>query len=517
MATDISEELMGCLAWQPDVSDDLFELVTAMAVDDGNRAASEWLLQCSNRLPLELAEKLVARRGVSAAELALFAARDDVPVGTLLGWVRRERRVTVLAEIAAKPDLPQEVFVELAARDGTALKKALLHNDTAPLGVRAAIAAALLGTCPSREAQRALGDALTESSQLQRAVFDRLGSVTLQKHAESVSEWWGLTGSQLHVLQDAVEQHAAAIQPRRGSGSDSWIHNRTVDKARNKARVAARRLAEHPSADEALLERLETFAMANPECSPRTLDDAVSAARRRLALLGDDSDRLCSVSHSKLVELAGSGALCAVAAAESAMRNPLFDTEVAVSILESAKRSARLHYDTEQLLRDWAQGLVPALRVLRAANQAPPYILGLSKHVAAASTAELVEALNVVADSPDWGFCLAEEIVEHSAADVDSVLPDEVVGRFGWFSQRMLLVGNRNRLGALTVDFLHRRFGDHIPTWRVFGSIADESTPIVEAAALAVSTEPPPEPPPQANLEPEPPSHDAPCVQVPLF
>ena len=511
MTVSLSEALAGCLDWHPNVSDDLLELVVGLAVDDGCSEASEQLLQYDS-LPLELAERLAARRGVSAAEVALFASRDDVPAETLLDWVRKERRVTVLAEIAAKPDLPQEVFEALAARDGVALKNALLFNDTAPLRIRADIAAEPFCWNGSSRTHWDVQDTVAGSELLQRAVFDRLSLDLLREHAGSVSVWEGLTAPQLHVLLDAVERHAAEIPT--SDSYDTYSHRHRVGAACNTAKNATGRLAGHPSADEALLNRLETFAGNNPDYVSSALADAVAVARLRLALLGGGSARLDSVSHSKLVELADAGVLCDGPVTKRALTNPLFDADVAVKVLEALPRHGRRAFGTERLLHAWSQDLIVGLRLLRI-MQRVPCPSRLSEHVAAASTAELIEALGSVADDPEWGLRLAEEIAEHAGA-VDGVVPDEVVGRFGWFPDHVS-VDPGSRLGALTVEFLYRRFGAHAPTWRVFGSIADPSTPIVEAAALAVSTEPPPGLPRQEPSEPEPPVLDAPCVQVPLF
>ena len=51
MTVTMSEALAGCLDGQPDVPEDMFELLTAMVVDDDCSAASEWMLR-HNKLPL---------------------------------------------------------------------------------------------------------------------------------------------------------------------------------------------------------------------------------------------------------------------------------------------------------------------------------------------------------------------------------------------------------------------------------------------------------------------------------
>ena len=488
MTVTMSEALAGCLAGQPDVPDDMFELLTAMVVDDGCPAVSEWLLQ-DKKLPLDLAEKLAGRRGVSAVELAAFAAREDMPAATLQEWVRKERRVTVLARIAAKPDLPREVFEVLATRKGTELRDALLFNESAPVDVRAGIAADLFSADVSYVSPNALCDAMVRSGPLQRAVFDRLSPDVLQRLVAVASQWDGLTMLQLHSLLEAVEQHAAAIPPIRPDAD--WRVRYKVNEARQQARLATLCLAEHPAADEALLARLETFAADKPSCSTIDLDDAAAATRQRLALLGGCSEQLRSVPHRKLVELADSGVLCAAPTAQRAVSNPLFDADVAARILEAGDRLDRRDRITEELLHDWAPDLLVALRLHRAMHVLPPYMPGLSKHVAAASTDELLEALSAVADNPEWGWSLAETFADAAA---DGAVTDEVVGRFGWFPDHVAAAGTRCRVGALTVDYLYRRFGAHRPAWQVFGSVADPSTPLADAADLAVRTEPPPNP-----------------------
>ena len=82
MAVDISEALTASVAQQSDVSEDMFELLTDLVLAENNAAASELLLRDKN-LPLRLAEKLFERRGVTAAELVAFAAREDLPSETL--------------------------------------------------------------------------------------------------------------------------------------------------------------------------------------------------------------------------------------------------------------------------------------------------------------------------------------------------------------------------------------------------------------------------------------------------
>ena len=482
--TTMSEALAGCLAGQPDVPDDMFELLTAMVVDDGCPAVSEWLLQ-HKELPLRLAQKLVDRRGVSAVELTAFASREDMPAATLQEWVRKERRVTVLAQIAAKPDLPQEVFEVLATRKGTELQAALLFNESAPVDVRAGIAADLLvADRMSYDDRCDLRSVLDGSELLQPAVFDRLSPDVLLKHVKSVSKWDGLTVSQLHSLLEAVERHAAAI-PSYTADADWQVRNK-IDEALQQALAATRCLAEHPSADEALLDRLETFADAYPACWPRTLDETVTATRQRLALLGDYCGPLHSAPYSKLVEFADTGVLCEARTAQRAIRNPLFDADVAVRILEAGTWLADCDYNTERLLHAWSPDLLVALRLLRMKQvpYPPPYPPRLSELVAAASTDELLDALGSVADDPAWGLRLAQEI---AAAGVDD---DEVVGRFGWFPDHVAATGTRCRVGALTVDYLYRRFGAHRPAWQVFGSVADPSTSLADAAALAVHAEP---------------------------
>ena len=507
--TTMSEALAGCLVGQADVPDDMFELVAGLAVDDGCSAVSEWLLQ-HERLPLETAEKLVARRGVSAVELSAFASREDMPPETLLEWVRKERRVTVLAQIAAKPDLPREVFETLATRKGTKLRNALLLNESAPVEVQAGIAADLLGADVSRASDDALREALRRSGTLQRAVFARLSPDVLQRLVSVASQWDGLTMRQLHSLLDAVERYAAAIPPTTDSAT-RWERNK-ANTARSRAQAATSRLAEHPTADEALLYRLETLAADNAVCCPADLNEAVAVARQRLALLGGCSEQLHSVPHSKLVELADSGVLCTTATAQQAVRSPLFDADVAVRILKAANRR---YYTTERLLLDWAPDLVSALRVYRAVYDQPPYTLSLAKHVAAASTGELLEAVNGVADCPEWGWSLIETIATTAA---DGAVTDEVVGQLGWFPDFVAGAfqrGAHSRSAVLTAEYLYRRFGAHRPTWQVFASIADPTTSLADAADLAIHAEPPPAPPPQTT--PAPPAPEAQCEQVSLF
>ena len=485
MTVTMSEALAGCLDGQVDVPEDMFELLTAMVLDDDCSAASEWMLQ-HVKLPLETAEKLAGRRGVSAAELTAFAAREDIPTATLQASVRKERRVTVLAQIAAKPDLPREVFEMLATRNGVALQTALLFNESAPAAVRAVIAADLfVAGRTSCVEWRVLRKLIAGSELLQLAVFDRLGPDALLKYASAVAEWEGLTVPQLHSLLDAVVQHAVATM------LIPVDECRKTNKACQQARTAVRCLADHPSVDETLLDRLEKFAADYPTCWPRTLDESVAAARLRLAVLGDDCGPLRSVPYSKLVELADSGALCASPSAQRAVQNPLFDTDVAVLILEAGNQFAERDA-VERQLRDWAPDLASALRIQRAMNELLVFMPGLPGHVRAASTDELVAALDSVADDPAWALRLAEAI---AAAGVDD---DEVVGRFGWFPDHAATAPkpDRCRVGALTVDFLYRRFGAHYPTWQVFGSIADPSTSLAEAADLAVHAEPPPNPDP---------------------
>ena len=512
MKGTLSDALAVCLTGPADVGipDDMLELLTDLVVVDGSVAVSELLLH-RKKLPLRLAQKLVDRRGVSAAELAAFASREDMPSEMLLQWVSKERRTTVLAQIAAKPDLPQEVFETLATRNGVTLRDALLSNETAPVDLRAGIVADLLSSAAPHASLLELHRAVTRSGPLQRAVFARLNPDVRQRHIAAVSGWDGLTAVQLHSLLDAVERHAVAIQPL--PVDPTWQNRRKFDNAYHKARTATKGLVEHPSADTGLLDRLEMFAKANSSCWSSTIDDAVAVARQRLALLGDYCEQLHSAPYSKLVELADSGVLCAASTAQQAMRNPLFNADVAERILKAAKRLARRTSATEHLLYGWAPDLMSALRVNRAVHDQPPYARFLSKHVAAASTDELLQALSTAADCPEWGWRLAETIAEVAGTAVT----DEVVGRFGWFPDHAAAQRSRSRSAVLVVDYLYRRFGAHTPTWRVFASIAGPSTPIADAAELAIHAEPPPAPPPQTTPEPEASAPEARCEQVALF
>ena len=488
MTVTMSEALAGCLAEQPDVPEDMFELLAAMVADDDCPATSEWMLQ-HEKLPLSTAEKLIARRGVSAAELAAFAARDDMPAETLLAWVRKESRVTVLAQIAAKPNLPREVFETLATRNGVALQTALLFNESAPASVRAVIAAdQLVADRTSYAERRVLRRLIAGSELLQLAVFDRLGPDALLVYASAVAEWDGLTAAQLHSLLDASVRHTATI-PTLAVGATRQARN-DVNNALIRSRLATRCLAEHPSADTGLLDRLEKFLGNNPACRPKGLDESVATARLRLAVLGDDCEPLRSVPYSKLVELADSGALCTALDAQWAAQNPLFDTDVAVLILEAGNRLDLRDPDVEWMLRDWAPDLASGLRIQRAMKELSVCMPGLPGHVSAASTGELVAALDSVADDPAWALRLAEAIA------ADGVDDDDVVGRFGWFPEHVAAAPKtgRCRVGELTVEYLYRRFGAHYPTWRMFGSIADPSTSLAEAADLAVHAEPSPNP-----------------------
>ena len=493
MAADISEALAVCLLGQADVPDAMFGLLTGLAVEDGNAAASERLLR-TKRLPLGLAEDLVARRGVTAAEVAAFAAREDMPAETLQAWVRKERRVTVLAVIAAKPGLPLGVYEALAAREGVALRNALLANESAPVTVRAGIAADLFVSRLSSRDRWSLESVLAGSEPLQRTVFDRLKLSSLND-CLTVSGWPGLDTWQLHSLLGRVEALVVDRLAALEKDLPSDQRNRLAGRARFDWREAGRStvvLAEHPSADAALLDRLETFVDSYdlPLMHPG-LAEAVASARLRLAALGDDSASVASAPYEQLVELAGSGVLCTKRLVGLAVSNPLFDTDVAVKVLEAVPRHKRtLTRTVSELLAERAPDLVSAVRVHRAAA-AHPSVRTLDSHIREASTGTLLEALDSVADSSEWTRTLTFRFAAVAAGDA---VTDDVVGRFGWFPDHMAgtTVAGR-RLGVLTADYLHRRFGDHVPAWRVFANIADPSTPLAEAAALAVHAEPPPD------------------------
>ena len=484
MAIDVSEALAAGLIWQPDVSDATYEFLTDLALTEDGAAASARLLR-DKRLPLEQAKKLVARHGVSAAELAAFAAREDMPTATLQAWVRKERRVTVLAQIATKPDLPQVVFEMLATRKGVALRKALMFNESAPVDVRAVIAADLLNTDVSDSDKYAAKVALNGSELLQRAVFDRLILNKLDV-CGVVSGWQGLSTIQLHAVQDVAETAVA----------DTWtLHTnptpgRGIGRANMEFRIAANTLwalANHPAADEELLNRIETLVDSYdmPLLSLPRLKLTVASARQRLAAFGGDYASVVSAPHSKLVELADSGVLGSLRLAGLVVTNPLFDTDVAVRMLSSTDRSIPLREITD-VLTDWAPDLMSALRIQRAV--VPASYSMMDPHIRGASTDELLAALASVADSPVWNRILA---VRFAVAGDSDAVTDELVGRFGWFPDDIWRTECRP-LGVLVTEFLRRRFGDHVPTWKMFASIADLSTPLVEAAALAVHAEPPP-------------------------
>ena len=399
----------------------------------------------------------------------------------------KNARVTVLAQIAAKPDLPREVYEMLATREGAKLRNALLFNKSVPADIWAGIAADLFAA--DRISYLGLRSMLNGSELLQRALFDRLSPDMLLQHTGFVAEWDGMVVSQLHSLLDAVERQAAAIPSITSSSpGDMHQHRRLVNNACGEARATARRLVEHPSADTDLLDRLVKFAADYPACWPQTLDEAVATARRSLTSFGECRGPLRSVPYSKLVELADSGVLGTVPTLQRAIRNPLFDTAIAVRILKAEKRLGRRDYAVERVLHDWAPNLASALRVWHALNEW--MYRALDSHISEASTDELLAALDSVVDDPEWGVLLAEAIGDNAA---DAAVTDEVVGRFGWFPDHVTAAGTDSRVGALTAEYLHRRFGAHYPTWKVFGSIADPSTSLAEAAALAVHAEPPPQ------------------------
>ena len=152
--------------------------------------------------------------------------------------------------------------------------------------------------------------------------------------------------------------------------------------------------------------------------------------------------------------------------------------------------------DVPQVLHGWAPDLVSAVRMLLSEGGMSEGVL--DRHIRVASTDELIVALGCVADDPVWGRTVACRIA--ATADRDAVT-DEVVGRFGWF---LGVAGHVDSLplSVLTVEFLHRRFGGHVPTWQMFARVADPSTLLVEAAALAVHAEPPPNTPPVGDSEP---------------
>ena len=256
MTVTLPEALAGCLAERPDAPDDMFELVAGLAVDDGCSAASEWLLR-HTKLPFDLAQKLAARRGVSSAELVTFVSREDIPPGTLVELVRNERRVTVLAVIAAKPDLPREVYEMLAARDGISLRDALLFNKSVPADIWAGIAAELIAAGRmADDGRHELRHILNGSEPLQRAVFDRLSSDMLLKHVVFVSGWNGMATPQLHRLLDAVEQRVVTALSHTADDTYQYREHYSI--------IATNSLAVHPSADTALLDRLGRVRCRSP-------------------------------------------------------------------------------------------------------------------------------------------------------------------------------------------------------------------------------------------------------------
>ena len=487
MAVDFSEALVAAATRQPEVpDDDMFALLTGLALTDGSAEASNRLLR-DTCLPLELAEKLVARHGVTTAELVAFASREDMPPETLLEWVRKERRVPVLAALAAKPDLPQVMYETLATRKGVALRDTLLFNESAPVHVRADIAAGLLNTDVSDSDKYAAKDALAGSEPLQRAVFDRLNLSKLDD-CRNVSGWQGLVSPQLQsllgVVELLVETHWTTY--RGAPGILTLQGNRECRKA---AKVAWN-LANHPAADEALLKRIETLVDSYdlPLLRHPRLAEDVASARQRLVAFGGDCTTVVSAPYNKLVELADSGVLGSLPLTELAATNPLFDADIAVKILavEVAAQSSQLR-DIADALTGWAPDLMSALRVQRAVTVA---YRALDPHICEASTEELIAAFDSVADSPEWSRLLA---IRFAAAADPNAVTDELVGRFGWFPGAVYSADYRP-LGVLVTEFLRRRFGDHVPTWMMFAAVADSSTPLAEAADLAVHTEPPPNP-----------------------
>ena len=246
-----------------------------------------------------------------------------------------------------------------------------------------------------------------------------------------------------------------------------------------------------------LLDRIDKHAADNPDCRTPAWDSVVESYRQRIERFGDGYVLLVTASYSELVEFAVSGELCRVAPAKQALTNPLFDADIAALIAESTNcRPSGFTSGVVQLLVGWAPDLLSVVRIYRATNadisrlsakaNAPPRVYRprptpLATHVDAAATDELIEALDSVRDSPEWSACLARESCR---AD----LSEEVIGRFGWFGDDY---ADWPLLGMLTTDFLTRRFGDHVPTWQAFTSIAGPTTAIVDAAEIAAHVVPP--------------------------
>ena len=332
-------------------------------------------------------------------------------------------------------------------------------------------------------------DTLIGSGSLQREVFDRLELNGLDD-CFRVSGWAGLATPQLHILLGVVEQlFAAKLAALEVDNPGTCRRVQASGTA-----IAVLRLAGHPAADEALLKRIETFVDSSDRevLKHQILPAAVAETRNRLSAFGGVPAGVVSASYAQLVYLAESGALGTWRLSSIAVTNPLFDTEIAVKILTAKMEQPR---DVPDVLHDWAPDLVSAVRILLSERGTSEGVLSvpdgvLDRHIRVASTDELLAALGCVADDPVWGRRVVCRIAETADRDMCT---DEVVGRFGWFLDEVGHVDSLP-LSVLTTEFLHRRFGDHVPTWQMFASIADPSTPLAEAAALAVHAEPPPNP-----------------------
>ena len=243
---------------------------------------------------------------MTAAELVAFAAREDLPSETLLDWVRKERRATVLAQIAAKQDLPVAVFEALAVHTGASVRHALLSNETAPVHIRADIIAAMHDMVTPDRTRWLCSDTLTGSGSLQREVFDRLKLNGLGDCLR-VSGWAGLATRQLHSLLGVVEQlfaaRLAALEVGNPVATRPGQAIGTAD--------AVYRLARHPAADEALLERIETFVDSSDRIllKHQKLPAAIAETRNRLSAFGGVPAGVVSASYAQLVDLAEFGAL----------------------------------------------------------------------------------------------------------------------------------------------------------------------------------------------------------------
>ena len=487
MRVDIVEDLLRLLK-DPDVErppdDPAWLLATELALLAGDKDCLTGLL-CVQSLPLPCAERLAAHRNATPEALGAFLCRPDLPPDVLLGFVRGERRASVLAPVAMRQGLPDEAYSEMAACQAVSVQSLLMGNPSVPAAAKRAVFERYVKRCVTGNANgddldRRVQQALCHDTDLHQWAFDTaLPCWEPDRLLEVCSAWKGLRPDQIDVLLGVAED---MMLPPARSGAAA----RRVEKA-------LCGLAARPGLPDSVLDRMASVAELFPSLN-RYAAVAVAEARCRPGR-EKAAGMLRAASRTELSDLIAAGEIRKDFQILAVAENPGFDLGLACELAASFPSLHPVFAGTAADSFVDAAVASPAdlLRVLMSTPgfSAKDWFDASATHRAftGASPGELVEALTVARPSPMW-----RRFVElAAAAHCSSSLTDDVVACFGWSDSSTgfdgLSTGYRDQLTALVRgrvwEFLMGRLGTDPAAWAAFAAIVDCSVPLGETADLA--------------------------------